>query len=82
MTISTVEDPESTTKVTVAPTQVDKQVIPQTIPNYAVVSPEVLGETVFNTAKHADLSPLFDYNELYQSPAAIEAINEYNNTKG
>ncbi len=68
LTVSTVEDPVSTTKVTVAPTQIDKQVIPQPIPNYAVVSPEVLGETVFNKAKPADLSPLFDYNEVYQSP--------------
>lgn len=82
LTLSTAEDPVSTTKVTVAPTQVDKQVIPQPIQNYAVVSPEVLGETVFNKAKPADLAPLFDYNEVYQSPAAIEAINEYNNTKG
>lgn len=82
LTVSTVEDPLSTTKVIVQPTQIDKQVIPQPIPNYAVVSPEVLGETVFNKAKPADLSPLFDYNEVYQSPAAIEAINEYNNTKG
>lgn len=81
LTLSTVEDPVSTTKVTVAPTQVDKQVIPQPIPDYAVVNPEVLGETIFNKAKPADLSPLFDYNEVYQSPAAIEAINEYNDTK-
>lgn len=46
LTVSTVEDPLSTTKVIVQPTQIDKQVIPQPIPNYAVVSPEVLGETV------------------------------------
>ena len=82
LTVSTIDDPVSTTKVTVAPTQVDEKVIPQPIQDYAVVSPEVLGETVFNKAKPADLSPLFDYNEVYQSPPAIEAINEYNNTKG
>lgn len=82
LTLSTVEDPVSTTKVTVAPTQVDKKVIPQPIPDYAVVNPDVLGETIFNKAKPADLSPLFDYTEVYQSPAAIEAIDEYNNTKG
>lgn len=82
LTVSTVEDPVSTTKVTVAPTQVEKQVIPQPIKDYAVVSPDVLVETVYNKAKPVDLAPLFDYNEVYQSPAAIEAINEYNNTKG
>jgi len=76
--VSGADNPVGTKTMVVQPQGISRSAFTQPIKDHVVVKPEVVSDIIFEKAKPEDLAPLFDYNELYQSPAAIEAINEYN----